>query len=148
MSEPEEFDAYTLRHPKRGKRISAITGKATALNPETELQIQLVTHYRKRCLVDAQLRHFTRLYAIAPSNGNVPMHLRVLAKRAGVVRGVYDLTFMDKRRGFRVTWIECKVDDGRLTPEQQGFMEWLSDTPIRAVECRSLSEFIALIGTE
>lgn len=129
------------------KRIFTFTGKPTTLNPETELQIQCFAFYEHRRLLDPQLRHLTRLFAIAPNDGPVPMRRRVLAKRMGKKRGPFDAQFLDKRREpFTYTWVEFKAPDGTLTPEQGEFMEWLSDTTVRAVEVRTLNEFIKVIG--
>lgn len=130
---------------KRKKRVSAITGKETGLQPETELQILMVTHYRQRCLVDPTLRHFTKLYAVNVASGNIAPYLRDLQKRAGKLRGVFDLHFMDRRQKFQYTWIEVKVGKEDYTPEQSDFEEWLSNTPIRCLQARTLNEFMAII---
>ena len=142
----ESYDSYDFKRPRRSKRISAITGKPTKLTEETELQIVCMNHYLKRCMVDAHLRHFTRLFAIAPNDGPVPMARRILAKRMGKKRGPWDAQLYDKRGPLRLTWIEFKAPDGRLTPEQEDYFEWLADTPIRAVEVRSLNEFIKVLN--
>ena len=41
MTDPQEYDPANHTRPKRGKRVSAITGKMTALTEETELQIMI-----------------------------------------------------------------------------------------------------------
>jgi hypothetical protein len=116
------------------------------LLPETKLQIQCFQYYDQRCRVDPVLRFFTRLYAINPVPGKT-MSQAVLSKRMGLRRGVFDAVYMDKRgTPMRQTWLDFKADGGRLTQEQRDWMEWLSDTPINAIECRSLDYFIAIIG--
>lgn len=140
-----EYDPFDLRRPRRAKRISAITGKPTKVTEETELQIQCFTYYEKRILIDAPLRHSSKLFAVAPNDNKIPMAQRVLAKRMGKKKGPHDAQFLDKRKAFRYVWIEFKAPDGHYTPEQRDFAEWLSDTPIRTVEVRSLNEFIQVI---
>lgn len=131
---------------KKEKRfISIFTGEPTNLYPETELQIACVKHYDQRIRVDALLRHFTRLYAVGAAEGDIPVYLRDLMKRMGKRKGPFDLHFMDKRQKFQYTWIECKWGKNGYTDEQQDFSEWLSDTPIRCMQVRSLNEFAALI---
>jgi len=139
--------AVELPQRKKRRRQSLITGKETSLQPETELQIQMVTHYKKRCLIDPTLRHYTKLYAVNVASGNIAVYLRDLQRRAGKVPGIFDLHFMDKRRRpFQYTWIEVKVGKNDYTKEQADFVEWLSDTPIRCVQARSLNEFMAVIA--
>ncbi len=141
-----EYDPANHTRPKRAKRISVITGKPTALFPETEIQIQCVTYYRKRRLIDPLLRAFTRLYAVGAAEGNIPLSARVLMKRMGKEAGPHDLHFLDKRGKFQYTWIEIKWNDNDYTKEQREYAEWLSDTPIRCLQVRSLNEFISIIG--
>ena len=141
-----EYDAHDFRKPKRTKRISAFTGKPTNLLPETELQIACVTYYNKRRLIDAQLRHHTRLFAVGAAEGNIPLASRVLMKRMGKIRGPFDAQLIDLRNGFQYTWIEFKWGDNGYTPEQAAFAEWLSDTPIRCLAVYSLDEFIGVIS--
>ena len=128
---------YVPKNPPRKKRHG--------LTEEMALQISCVVHYDKRCRLDRELRENTRLYAVNP----VPqksLNQAVLSKRAGLRRGIADLHFMDRRkRPFQYTWCEMKSAKGSLSPEQTDFMEWLSDTPIRYVEIRSLDEFIKVI---
>ena len=145
MTDFPDYDPANHTRPKRGKRISAFTNKPTDLSEETELQVICFAKYEKQRLRDPHLRHLTRLFAIAPNDGPIPMNRRVLAKRMGKKRGPWDAQFLDKRRGFACTWIEFKAPDGRLTPEQEDYFQWLADTPIRAVEVRSLNEFIKVI---
>lgn len=141
-----EYDAHETRRPKRAKRISAYTGKPTGLNPEAELQIACVAYYDKRCQMDPTLRRLTRLYAVGAAEGNIPQHLRILMKRMGKRAGVFDLHFFDKRQAFQYSWIEMKVGRNDYTLEQVAFVEWLSDTPVRCVQARTLNEFISIIG--
>lgn len=141
----DQYDPANFR-PKRCKRISSITGKATSLTPELELQIACFVWYDKRCRLDRELREKTRLYAINPLPGKT-MSQRVLSKRAGLRPGVWDAQFLDKRTWeFSTTWIEFKAVAGKLTDEQLGWFEWLRDTPVKCVEVRSLDEFIRVIG--
>lgn len=135
---PFEYDNHDLMPPKKARR---------GLLPETRAQIEMVTHYRKRCLVDPTLRHFTRLYAVNVASGNIAPYLRDIQKKCGKLPGLFDLVFLDKRtRPFRETWIEVKVGKNDYTPEQADFVDWLSDTPILCFQARTLNEFMAIIG--
>lgn len=142
-----DYDPANHTRPKRGKRVSLLTGKMTNLNPETEIQIICFTHYERLCRYDADLRQNTRLFAISPNDGRLTVAQRTLSQRMGKKRGPWDAQFYDKRGGtLKQCWIEFKAPDGRLTPEQRGYLDWLRDTPIRAVEVRGLDEFTQIIG--
>lgn len=126
---------------KRKRRISAITGKATGLTPELELQIAAFVFYDKLCRVDRDLAIYTRLYAVNPIPGKTRNHA-MLSKRAGLRAGIWDAVFLDRRAGeLEQSWLEFKSNDGGLTEAQQDWFDWLEDTEIRFYEIRSVNEF-------
>ena len=115
------------------------------LTEETCLQISCCVHYDKRCRLDRVLQDATRFYAINPVPGK-SIQQAVLSKRMGLRAGLWDAVFMDRRRGeLQITWIEFKALKGKLTVEQQGWLEWLRDTPIRMIEVRTLDEFTGIL---
>lgn len=141
-----EFDAHDLKSPRR-KRISTITGKPTALNPETELQIQCFVNYTQRCRLDRDLRMNTVLYAVGANAGKRPLHQAVLAKRMGEMAGVWDGTFLDWRRErHRFRFIEWKSETGRLTKEQIEFRDKLAGTIWEFHVVREIGEFLEIIA--
>ncbi len=120
--------------------------RAKRTNPEADFQQSCVKHYRERCALDRTLRDKTRLYAVNPLSQKLNGWQQDFCKRMGIVKGVYDLHFMDKRHGFQYTWIECKSLKGTLTDEQEKWWEWLDGTPILRTAIRTLDDFIAVIG--
>ena len=141
MSQPFEYDAFDLK-PQRQRRKSTIAGKPTSLLPETEIQIAIVTSYRKRCRIDPLLRDGTLLWAVNGASGNIAPYLRDIQKRAGKLPGVFDLHLIDLRQGRPLyTWIEVKTATGRLSPEQEGLAKRLAGTGIRTAIARSVDEF-------
>ena len=120
--------------------------KRKGLSPELALQISAFTYYDKRCRLDKTLREKTRLFAINPIPGKT-MQQAVLSKRAGLRAGIWDAVLLD-RRGWelRTVWLEFKADNGKLTPAQKDWFDWLKGTSVQFHEVRTLSEFEAVIG--
>lgn len=140
-----EYDSYDFRKP-RAKRIG-LSGRPTSLTEETELQISCVVHYRKRCLLDRELREKTRLFAISPNDNKLPVHVRVLAKRMGKIAGPHDIQFIDKRRGFYYWWLEMKAANKIYTIEQEDFANFFTGTPIKTKIIYMLDDFIEVLDS-
>jgi hypothetical protein len=119
--------------------------QAKRKHPEQDFQCACVKHYNERCVYDRALREQTKLYAVAPLSNKLSDWQKILQKRMGLVSGVYDLHFMDQRRGWQYTWIECKSLVGKLTDEQKEWDKWLHGTPIIRCTVRTLDEFMAVI---
>lgn len=124
-----------------------VAPKRARTYPEADLQRTCIAHYRARTRVDPVLRAWTRLFAVNPHDGKKTPWQRNHCKALGQIPGPFDLQFLDQRTtSFVYTWIEMKSPEGRYTPEQQDFAEWLDATPVRCVVVRSLNEFMAVIG--
>jgi len=137
------------REPKRRKRISAFTNKPTNLTEEQEIQIICVKHYDELARMDRYLREQTRLFAIAPNDGLLPLPQAVKAKRMGKRAGPYDLIFYDYRRRFREVWIEMKAPKGRLTEEQEQYRDFHARRGVvETWEVRTKNEFIAILESK
>ena len=142
----DTYDSFDLRKPRRQKRVSAITGKPTALNPETELQIQLICAYDARCRLDRYLRLGTTLFAVGANAGKRPLHQAVLAKRMGERKGTWDMVLVDWRRDrHRVHFIEVKAPDGRLTTEQKELRDKMAGSTVEFSVVKTLDEFLEII---
>lgn len=57
------------------------------------------------------------------------------AKAAGMVRGFPDLSLLVQRRGYAGLFIELKVGDNRLTPEQRAWIKALNREGYYATTC-------------
>ncbi len=146
---PYEFDyskAVHLPERKKRRRQSLITGKETALNEESELQVACITHYDKRCRIDTNLRENTRIFAVSPNDGYRSVNQRSLAKRMGQRSGVWDLHLFDRRSGkLTYTWIELKSLTGRLSDEQEKWEQFFYGTPVKFHVVKSLNQFIQIL---
>lgn len=153
----QDYDPYDFRRPRKA-RISTITGRPTKLTEETELQIQCVTLYRKRCKADRALKENTRLYAVSPNDGKIPAHQRQLAQRMGKASGIYDLHLLIKKYPtisnaygtfktplLEIHWIECKATGGSLSDEQDKWWTWLSRTHVKTHVVKSVGEFVKIL---
>lgn len=139
-------DYSAFRTKKRARRVSAVTGKMTALSEELELQIQCFVRYDKQCRMDRKLRENTRLFAINPLPGKT-QRTAGLSKRAGLRAGVWDAIFHDLRSDEPLEiWIEFKAGNGGLSAAQEGWFEWIDKMRFQAHECRSISEFERIVG--
>jgi hypothetical protein len=63
----------------------------------------------------------------------------------GMPRGFSDLLFV---RDGRVTFIECKTEKGKATPEQEQFLERMRALGCSAGVARSVAEAMALCGIQ
>lgn len=136
----------TVDPPPKSRRVSKITGRATSLWPETEIQISIIVKYHALCDWDRELRLNTDLFAIAPNDGKLPQHVRALSQRMGKIAGPHDLQMLDFRRNtFTYWWFEVKQPGKKYTPEQARFAERLKRSPVKCVIVYSADDFERVI---
>lgn len=146
LTRGESAAAFNLGAPL-DTPLRDVAPKRARTYPEADLQRTCIAHYRARVRVDPVLRAWTRLFAVNPLSQKLTPWQRQFSKAMGSLPGVFDLQLLDQRTTkFVYTWIEMKSPDGRYTPEQKDFAEWLDATPVRCVVCRSLDEFLAVIA--
>ena len=72
------------------------------------------------------------LHAI-PNGGDRDVRVGAKLKREGVKRGVPDLCLPVPRRGYHGLYIELKAEDGRVSPDQKAWREFLLEQGYQAV---------------
>lgn len=89
---------------------------------------------------DLQYRkHAGRLFAI-PNGGQRHVIVAAKLKAEGVRRGVPDLFLPVPLKDWFGLFVEMKKEKGRLTPEQQDWIDYLNDAGYCAVVCRGFDE--------
>lgn len=138
---PFSYDKYDTLPPKKPKR---------AASAEWKLQAACITYVKKRKLIDPLMRHTVRWIANMPEGQRDP-NRAAIAKMMGMQRGVADILlfrktpFVRANTGFRLDWCELKRPGEKLRLEQQEWVDWLGDTPVRCHLITDLDQFIAVL---
>lgn len=138
MTEPEEYDAHSLRRPKRPK----------STNAEWRIQAACVTFLRKMQRYNAWYRDNVRWIA-AQAEGQRDAKRAAISKMMGLQPGVADLLIIIKRPDC-LTWIWCelKKPGGKLSPAQAEWFRWLRDTTVQRHVFYDVQEFITMIEAQ
>lgn len=88
---------------------------------EHQLQASIIAECNLRA---NQNPDYARVFAV-PNGGHRSKATAGRLKAEGVRRGVPDLMLLAKRHGYSGLIMELKVNDGRQSPEQKAWLEWL-----------------------
>lgn len=106
-------------------------------DPEHQLQVECVNYFRLKY-------RNARIFAI-PNGGDRNVKVAVKLKKEGVTKGVPDLQIAAARNGYHGLFIEMKNGKkGRLSKEQEDFIDYLIKEGYKCEVVRNIDEFMAV----
>jgi hypothetical protein len=102
-------------------------------------------HDREVGRIVSKLTHLNRLSTATASGASMSVAQRVHLGRQGVQRGVPDVLSWGRLGRYLGLAVEVKTGQGRLTPEQRRWLEWLAAEGWLAVVVGSLEELEAVL---
>lgn len=85
------------------------------------------------------------LFTISPADMKLPMNVAKRVKAMGYRRGTTDLIILEARKGFHGLLVELKTKDGKVSPEQEEFMQMAYNRGYKVFVCRGADEAISKI---